>query len=135
MNRSIMIAALFASIAASPTLAANYDGTQPMLCAPIDIVSCGTGGRCSKETAVSLDLPQFLNIDVGQKEITGKRANGEMLKAAIDQVQHVKNRMVLQGTEGRLMWSLLIGEENGNMTLTAGGDAVGFVAFGACTLS
>jgi hypothetical protein len=41
--------------------------------------------------------------------------------------------MVLQGIEGKIMWSVLIGTDSGDMTLTAGGDKVGFVAFGACT--
>jgi hypothetical protein len=133
MNRSMMVAVLFTSFAAPPALAASYDGSQPFLCAPVDIVSCGSGGRCNKETAVSLDLPRFLKFDVGQNQITGTRPNGEVLKAAIDKVQHVEDRMVLQGIEGHLAWSVLIGEDNGDMTLTAGGDKVGFVAFGACT--
>ena len=133
MNRSVMIAALFAALAAPPSFAANYDGTHPFVCAPIDILSCGAGHPCTKETAASADLPQFLKIDVGQNQITGTRANGETLKAAIDKVQHVEDRMVLQGIEGKIMWSVLIGADSGDMTLTAGGDKVGFVAFGACT--
>jgi hypothetical protein len=48
-------------------------------------------------------------------------------------VQHVEDRMVLQGIDGKIMWSVLIGADSGDMTLTAGGDKVGFVAFGACT--
>jgi hypothetical protein len=113
--------------------AANYDGTHPFVCAPIDILSCGAGGQCTRETAASADLPQFLKIEVGQNQICGTRVNGETLKATIDKVQHVEDRMVLQGIEGKIMWSVLIGADSGHMTLTAGGDKVGFVAFGACT--
>jgi hypothetical protein len=133
MSRSVLIAALFAALAAPPSFAASYDGTHPFLCAPIDILSCGAGGQCTRETAASANLPQFLKIDVGQNEISGTRSNGETLKAAIDKVQHVEDRMVLQGIEGKIMWSVLIGVNDGDMTLTAGGDKVGFVAFGACT--
>ncbi len=48
-------------------------------------------------------------------------------------MQHVEDRMVVQGVEGRLMWSVMVGEDTGAMTLTAGGDKIGFIAFGACT--
>ena len=130
---SIMVAAIWAPLAAHSALAATYDGSQPFLCAPIDIVSCGLGGRCDKETAQSIDLPQFLKFDVGGNQITGTRPNGQLLKAGIDKVQHVEDHMVLQGVEGRIVWSVLVGEDTGDMTLTAGGDKVGFVAFGACT--
>ena len=128
-----MVAAIWATLAVHSALAASYDGSQPFLCAPIDIVSCGSGGRCDRETAQSVDLPQFLKFDVGGSQITGTRPNGQLLKAEIDKVQHVEDRMVLQGVEGRLMWSVLVAEDTGDMTLTAGGDKVGFVAFGACT--
>ncbi len=130
---SLMVAAILLPLAAHAAPAASYDGSQPFLCAPIDIVSCASGGKCDKETAESLDLPQFLKFDVGGNQITGRRPNGELLKAEIDKVQHVEDRMVLQGIEGRLMWSVMVGEDNGDMTLTAGGDKVAFVAFGACT--
>ena len=133
MNRFTRAAASFAALAASPGLAASYDGTQPFQCVPIDIMSCGTAGTCDKETAASVDLPQILKFDVGQNQIVGTRSNGEILKAAIDKVLHVEGRMVLNGMEGRFMWSILIGQDTGDMTLTAGGDKVGFVAFGSCT--
>jgi hypothetical protein len=134
MMRSVTIAAvLSATLAVPPALAARFDGTQPFLCTTIDIVSCGVGRSCDKETAASVDMPQFLKFDVGQKQITGERPNGEMLKAVIDRTQHVEDRMLLQGIDGRIMWSAMIDEANGDLTITAGGDKIGFVAFGACT--
>jgi len=128
LTASTMVASLGAAASA-----AGYDGTKPLTCTPISVVSCGTGGQCDKETATSLNLLQFLRFDFGQSQITGKRLDGEVLKTAIDKVQHVEQRMVLQGTEGDLMWGVMITEDTGDMTLTAGGDKVGFVAFGACT--
>ncbi len=133
VNRSLMIAALSASLAAPAALAAGYDGSQPFLCAPTDIVACGTGGKCNKETTQSLDLPQFLKFDVAGKQITGTRPNGEPLNAAIDKVQYVEDRLLMQGAEGPTPWSILVGEDTGDMTLTAGGRKIGLVAFGACT--
>ncbi len=126
-------AALTVLLAAQSAAAATYDGQQPFLCAPLDIMSCASDGKCDKETAESVNLPQFLKFDVAQNQITGTRPNGETLRTAIDKVQRLEERMVLQGTEGRIMWSVMVGETSGDMTITAGGDKVGFVAFGSCT--
>ena len=60
----------------------------------------------------------------------------QYLRAAsfvIDRTQHIEDRMLLQGIDGRIMWSAMIDEANGDLTITAGGDKIGFVAFGACT--
>jgi len=45
----------------------------------------------------------------------------------------VEDRMVLQGLEGAIMWSVMVGQNSGDMTITAGGEKIGFVAFGSCT--
>jgi hypothetical protein len=127
------IAAMTVLLAAQSAVAANYDGGQPFLCAPLDIVSCAPDGKCDKETAQSINLPQFLKFDVAQNQITGTRPNGDRLAAAIDKVQHLEDRMVLQGLEGAIMWSVMVSQDSGDMTLTAGGDRIGFVAFGSCT--
>jgi len=133
MRAMIGITAFTFFVAAHSAAAANYDGKQPFLCAPIDILSCGSDGKCDKETAESVNLPQFLKFDVAQNQITGTRPDGDALATTIDKVQRVEDHMVLQGIEGHLMWSVMVGENSGDMTLTAGGDRIGFVAFGSCT--
>jgi len=127
------ITALTVLLAAQPAAAANYDGEKPFLCVPLDIASCGKDGKCDKETAESVNLPKFLKFDVAQNQISGVRPNGDTLTAAIDKVDLVEDRMVLQGLEGAIMWSVMVGQSSGDMTLTAGGEKVGFVAFGSCT--
>ena len=46
---------------------------------------------------------------------------------------HEAGELVLQGIENGLGWSLMINESDGQMTLTAAGDRLAFVVFGACT--
>ena len=127
------VTALTVLLAAPPAAAANYDGGKPFLCAPLDIVSCGPDGKCDKETAESINLPKFLKFDVAQNQISGTRPNGDPLTTAIGKVDLVEDRMVLQGLEGAIMWSVMVGQSSGDMTITAGGEKVGFVAFGSCT--
>ena len=120
-------------LAAQPGAAADYDGEKPFLCAPTDIVSCGPDGKCDRETPESINLPKFLKFDVAQNQISGTRPNGDMLKTAIDKVDRAEDRMILQGIEGAVMWSVMVSQNSGDMTITAGSEKVGYVAFGACT--
>lgn len=132
----IPVAAPLALLALSLPLrveAAGFDGSVPLLCAAIDIVSCAPGGDCRRETAESINAPQFLAIDAAGKTVSGTRPNGEMLTTAIETVRRAEDTLVLQGTETPLTWSIVITEPRGLMTLTAAGGETAFVAFGACT--
>ena len=59
----------------------------------------------------------------------------------IENLEKIDGKVILQGAEDGiegvrdgLGWSMTIAEETGKMVLTASGDAVAFVMFGACTL-
>jgi hypothetical protein len=54
-------------------------------------------------------------------------------------MEHIEGKVVLQGAEGGIAgvrdglgWTLAISEETGRAILTASGEEVGFVVFGAC---
>jgi len=42
-------------------------------------------------------------------------------------------KLVFQGMGEELAWSMAISEQTGKMVITASGEEVGFVLFGACT--
>jgi hypothetical protein len=48
-------------------------------------------------------------------------------------MEHSNGRLILQGTQTGKGWSMVITEATGKMTLTASGEEVGFIVFGACT--
>ncbi len=131
---TILGTALVLSIAAQSTIAATYDGTQPLLCVPISIVSCAPGADCEKETPESINLPQFITVDVPANKITGTKPDGEALATTIDTVRHVEDDLAMQGVQGRMVWSVTVDKASGSMALTVLGDGTGYVAFGACTL-
>jgi hypothetical protein len=129
---SIVVAAFAACLFAHQTRAGEFDGTHPFICAPVEIASCGAGAACSAETAESINLPQFLVVNFDQKAITGKRPGGEALSTAILTRHRDEGRLVLQGTENGLSWTLSVHEDDGRMTIVAAGDQLAFMAFGAC---
>jgi len=133
IRRGFSTLLIMGAVAWQPFAARGEDSAGPLLCAPTTIVSCQPDGKCERETTESVDLPRFLKVDIANSRISGTRASGQALTAAIGKVDRVEGATILQGVEGDLMWNLMISEGARDMTITAGGDNVGFVAFGACT--
>ncbi|UCF94594.1 MAG: hypothetical protein JSW39_10685 [Desulfobacterales bacterium] len=130
---------MFAGFTSLPVAAGDFDGSQPLLCAPIDVIECTSGGQCQKVSAESIRLPQFLRINFAEKKI-GAASGGEGAPTtSIKTMEHIDGKLILNGAEDGiegvrdgLGWSMAIAEETGKMVLTASGDEVGFVVFGAC---
>lgn len=124
-----------------PALAGDFDGSKPLLCAVIDIVECGSGGKCQQLTAEDVGIPRFLKVNFKKKTITATQASGNKKSTTIKNSEHIDGKLILQGAEDGIEgvrdgvgWSIAIAEDTGTMVLTASGDEVGFVVFGACTL-
>lgn len=131
IHRVLCIAAIALT---APTYArgSDFDGATAFVCAPVQITSCGAGSDCTAESAASINLPQFLRVNASENAITGRRPGGEAIATAILTKQSHNGRLVLQGSENGLSWTMSIDEDNGEMTVVAAGDRVAFVAFGAC---
>ena len=133
----VMIACMFSA----PAIAADFDGSKELLCAVMNMVECQPGGKCINVTAEEVGIPNFLRIDFKEKKLSATFADGNKKHSEIKNMEKIDGKVILQGAEDGiedvrdgLGWSLAIDEANGKMVLTASGDAVAFVMFGACTL-
>ena len=126
--------ALCLSIASLPAAADGFDGTQPLICAAIETFECGPGGQCLKGTADGMNVPQFIWLDFEQMMTRAKRPDGEERTSEIQSLTQNDGALILHGVQAGLGWSMAITQANGKMTLTAAGDQVAFVVFGACTV-
>ncbi len=141
MNKTILSALMLAAgCVVLPVSAGPFDGAQPLICASTEILECVPGDGCNRVAAESVDAPQFMRIDFKAKSISSERPDGGTRVSEIERSEVVDGKLMLQGAEDGienirdgLGWTLSIGQETGNMTLTGSGDAVGFVIFGACT--
>jgi hypothetical protein len=133
--KTASVAIVAGALACLPPMAraATFDGSQPIICAPVEILECERRLHCEAQTVETVDLPQFIRISVQDKSVTGMRPSGEPVNAKIDQVQHVEQNMYLQGVQKRFGWSAVIDEAQGHMTMTIHDPASGYVIFGACT--
>ena len=118
--------------------AGDFDGSKPVLVSVARILECTRVEGCRDVSADSVGLPQFLKIDFAKKIIRPSRGKEDIPDTAIERSEEVDGKLILQGAEDGyekmrdgLGWSLAIAEDSGQVVLTAYGDQVAFVVFGA----
>ncbi len=132
MSRVLVLIAVL-SVASVAANAQGFDSSQPLICASMEAYDCGPGSDCVRGTADSIDAPQFIRLDFEQMVARATRAGGEERTAKIESMTREEGKLILQGVQLGLGWSMTIAQNGGAMTLTAAGDQVVFVIFGACT--
>jgi hypothetical protein len=125
-------------LAASAVGAGDFDGIRPLLIAVNRVMECIPADACREVTPASVQLPQFLRIDFAKKAILPARAGDKYPSSTIERREVVDGKLILQGAEDGydkmrdgLGWTMSISTESGQVVLTASGDQVVFVVFGA----
>jgi len=127
-------AALCLGIVMSPAiLAASFDGSKSLICATNEVFECGRSEECLRQTAESVNAPQFIWLDFEKKMALTKRPDGTESEAQIGRVEQSEGQIILQGAQDGTAWSLTIAKDSGKMAASALREGVGFVLFGACT--
>ena len=141
MKRLSLVTVVFLSLLISTVRASagDFDGSKPLLVSVIRVIECTPQGECQEVNAESVALPQFLRIDFEKKTIRPAREAERVPETAIERMETVDGKLILQGAEDGfdkmkdgLGWTMAISEETGKVVLTASGEEVGFVVFGAC---
>ena len=134
----IVCAFLCSIIATSAVGAGDFDGSKPLLISVIRVVECTPKSTCSEVTPASIELPQFLKIDFTNKTIRPAAADDDTPATTIERQEVVDGKLILQGAEDGyekmrdgLGWTMAISEATGQVVLTAAGEGVAFVVFGA----
>lgn len=120
--------------------AGDFDGSKPLLCASTSVIECEPVAGCMQVMPESIGAPQFLRVDAKARQVKATRATGDQRTTTIERMKQVDGKLIMQGAEDGvegvrdgLGWTLAIAVDSGKMVLTASGDQVGFVIFGACT--
>lgn len=124
---------------ASRVAAGNFDGSTPLLVSVGRILECTPVQGCQDASAEQVGLPRFLKVDFAKKTIRPAQGGEDVPDTAIERSEEVDGKLILQGAEDGysemkdgLGWTMAISEETGLVVLTASGDEVAFVVFGAC---
>jgi len=114
-------------------VAADFDGSRPLIMAIIDVIECHPGGACETVTPQEARLPRFLEIDFDQKEISEIGDFKEERRTMIQSLTQGEGLLILQGAQNGRGWSITITEASGEAVATVSDPVSGFVLFGACT--
>jgi hypothetical protein len=135
IGRRIFI--FLASIFGVAAIAADFDGSEPLICSFGQVVECVEGSECAAVTHASVDAPDFVKLDFSRKQIVSNSAGEDSPPDDIDYFVKLTTHLVVQGVQGTsgdtLGWSMSINDATGHMVLTGAGENAGFVIFGACT--
>jgi hypothetical protein len=113
-------------------LAADMDGTAPILCAVVTVTECDRWGVCESADPDVLGLPPFVRVNASKKTLEATDGSGR--KTEIQTVAKESGRLVLQGGEKGRAWSLVVGQKAGEMTAAILDHDGGFIVSGTCTL-
>lgn len=117
------------ALAAAPSAKGeDFDGSKPLLCAPVEVIDCVPGVPCLADTPEEMGAPAFLRIDFARKTVTGPRA-----EARIAALEKGERQLLLQGVEIGHAFSIALDRESGRMTATLSDASGAFVLFGSCT--
>ena len=128
---------LVASVFGMTAVAADFDGSEPLICSFGHVVECVNGSECLAVTNASVDAPDFVKLDFRNKQIVST-TGGEDSPASDINVTDLSTHLIVQGTQGSgqgdaLGFSLSIDKATGQMAAAGAGENAGFVIFGACT--
>ena len=117
----------------------DFDGSRPLLFSVISAMECTPDNGCRAVTVDSVDLPRFLKIDFNKKTIGPASESDTRPDSVIERMERVDGKLILQGAEDGyesvrdgLGWTIAVSEGTGKVVMTASGEQVAFVVFGAC---
>jgi hypothetical protein len=121
-------------------LAGDFDGSKPLLCSVISVTEYTSEGGSQVVTPESVALPQFLRVDFDKMSVRPAMEKEGNRSSEIKRMERMGGKLILQGADEGIEnvrdsvgWTAAISEETGKVVLTASGEGVAFVVFGACT--
>ena len=131
MNKSVL--ACLGVLAASTGLAEDLSGVDRFLCSVSQVSLCAETGECFDVQPWEIDMPQFVVVDTKRKMIATTRASAQQRSTAIANHHHDSGVIYLQGSDGGRVFSFVIDEITGLLTVAIAEDGLSLNVFGACT--
>jgi len=135
MTKNFITILLAVSLLLPPAAAvAESTGDLPELwCAVIESFECAPGTECHRGLPESINFPRIIKIDFKKKIIIDDQFGESVRTTMIDKLQQMDGKLILNGTQEGMGWTMVINQTNGDLTLSATDDQFGFIVFGACT--
>ena len=133
MIRSTGLVVAAALLASSSVMADDLTGADRFICAATTAVICYDDGSCDTGSPMELNLPQFVEVDLGKKLLSTTKASGLNRSSPIASIKREADMIILQGYENGRAFSYVISEKTGEASAAIAADGRNVSAFGACT--
>ena len=121
------------------SFAGDFDGSKPLSGSVEKILEINQFKISNNVDPDTVGLPRNFVIDFQQKTMRPTKDNLIRRISKIERIEHIENKLILQGVEegvenveDGLAWSMVISKKTGKVVLSASGDGVAYVVFGAC---
>jgi hypothetical protein len=127
-----LVAALLCWLA-PPVQADDVSGKDRMLCSMVEVNFCAPGVPCDQGPPWIWNVPDFIEIDLIDKELRTTKASNQNRKTPIRSIDRENGDLILGGAEMGRSFVFSIREETGALTVTVAAWGEGGVGFGTCT--
>jgi len=111
-------------------LAGDFDGSKPLICAPVTALECVRGDDCISGLPEDVGAPAFMRIDFVKRAVVGPKLTSPILL-----LEKTESQLLLQGREADFGWTMALDALTGELTLTLASQNGAYVLFGSCTPS
>jgi hypothetical protein len=133
MRKRIAALALGFFAASLPAAADDLTGQERLLCSAAQATRCLETGGCTTEAPWTLNIPQFIEVNLKDRNFSTTRASGENRMTPIRSLTREEGLIILQGIEAGRAFSFVIHEESGMASVAVARDGLTVSIFGACT--
>ena len=117
------------ALLAMPALAADFDGSKPLLCATQSALDCSRGDDCAAGLPEEVGAPTFMRIDLAKKAVVGPNTTTDILLQ-----EKSAKQLLLQGREAGFGWTIAVDQASGELTVSLTNRNGAYVLYGACTV-
>ncbi|MGH6824654.1 hypothetical protein [Methyloceanibacter sp.] len=131
-NSMLRASALVAALCALP-VAASAAASGSYICAIGEVYECLGVTGCKRVSTDTINLSEFIVVDVDKKMLTGASMNETPQTEDIEGVSSNDKNIFLYGTQDQETWNATISLENGALTGGISSGPSSFALFGNCT--
>ena len=116
-------------------VADSLNASDRLLCSASEAFICAPGSPCENALPSSLQIPQFLIVDLGRKTLATTEASGHNRATPILSLAREDGHIFLQGVQMGRAFSMVLREDSGQASIAIATDGLALGVFGACTPS
>jgi hypothetical protein len=133
MNRGIRAAAAL-SLLSGNVLADFLGDAEDLLCYGLTATVCTIdGSACETREPWELNLPDFVNVDLGSKLLKSTSASLDERETPIARVERNDGNLILQGSQDERAFSWVMSEATGEGSIMINSFDRGVTVFTVCT--